>query len=1017
MLYTDEKYQRSGDAMKKYFLPLLLALVLLLSACAPAAGGNGPCAHADGNDDAICDLCSASLLEVFDFYTINDLHGKLDDADSHPGVDELTTFLKNARSTNTNSIFLSAGDMWQGSSESNLTGGLIMTEWMNELGFTSMTLGNHEYDWGSDAIRKNAEIAQFPLLAINIYDRETGERAEYCQPSTVVERSGLQIGIIGAMGDCYSSIATDKSGDVYFKVGKELTAMVKDEADRLRDQGVDFIVYVIHDGYEKSRSGSVTSVSKSDLSSYYDTSLSDGYVDLVFEGHTHQGYRLVDEYGVYHLQHRGDNKGGISHARVMINRITGSYTVRTAELITTDTYSGLEDDPIVDQLLEKYQEQISQASKIVGYNDRYLNSDAISQLVADCYYRAGVEKWGDQYEITLGGALVSVRSPGYLSAGYLTYGELQTVLPFDNVLTLCSIKGSDLNRRFLETTDTRYYICTGDYGTIDPNGTYYIITDSYSAYYAPNKLTVIEEYGDGIFARDLLADYFAAGKTPGDSDIPGGNGAGDSVPDPDPVPEEKPTVTPDPVCTHADANKDDLCDLCRQDLLVIFDIFTINDLHGKLDDADTHPGVDELTTYLKNALAANPNTIFLSTGDMWQGSSESNLTGGLIMTDWMNSLGFSSMTLGNHEYDWGSDAIRKNAEAADFPLLAINIYDRQTNQRVDYCQASTVVDRAGLQIGIIGAMGDCYSSIATDKSQDVYFKTGSDLTKLVKDEADRLRAQGVDLIVYVLHDGYGSTSSGVTSVSKNTISSYYDTSLSNGYVDVVFEGHTHQGYRLVDEYGVYHLQNRGDNKGGISHVNVAINCVTGDHTVRSTTLVSTSTYSSLPDDPIVDQLLEKYEDQISLAYKVVGYNSRYRSGSAISQLVADCYYQFGLETWGDQYKITLGGGYISTRSPGYLEAGDVTYGDLQTILPFDNGLTLCSIKGSDLLNKFINSSNSNYYISDNYGSINRNATYYIVTDSYTAYYSPNKLTVIEEFDPGTYARDLLADYISAGGLN
>ena len=43
------------------------------------------------------------------------------------------------------------------------------------------------------------------------------------------------------------------------------------------------------------------------------------------------------------------------------------------------------------------------------------------------------------------------------------------------------------------------------------NATYYIVADTYSAYYAPNKLTVVEKYGDGIFARDLLAEYIKQG--------------------------------------------------------------------------------------------------------------------------------------------------------------------------------------------------------------------------------------------------------------------------------------------------------------------------------------------------------------------------------------------------------------------------------------------------------------------------------------------------------------------------
>jgi 2',3'-cyclic-nucleotide 2'-phosphodiesterase (5'-nucleotidase family) len=164
--------------------------------------------------------------------------------------------------------------------------------------------------------------------------------------------------------------------------------------------------------------------------------------------------------------------------------------------------------------------------------------------------------------------------------------------------------------------------------------------------------------------------------------------------------------------------------------------------------------------------------------------------------------------------------------------------------------------------------------------------------------------------------------------------------------------------------------------------------------------------------------LNKYEDQISKAGQVVGYNAAYRGRDVMRQYVADLYYKAGVEAWGDKYDIVLGGGFMSIRAPGYLTAGEVTYGDLQALFPFDNDLVLCSVKGRDLLNKFINTSNDNYFICcGDYGTIDYNATYYIVVDTYSAYYAPNRLTVVEEYEKGIYARDLLAEFIEAGGLS
>lgn len=490
--------------MKRTIACLLLMLAILLPGCNKTVNCT---VHLDEDHDLSCDRCKGSVLVLVDFYVINDLHGKLADSDNHPGVDELTTYLKAMQANDDHAVFLSSGDMWQGSSESNLTDGKIITDWMNALDFAAMTLGNHEFDWGEEAILTNADLAEFPLLAINIYDRETDTRVSYCQPSTIVDLGVIQIGIIGAIGDCYSSISADKVEDVYFKTGSELTDLVKTESQRLRESGVELVIYSLHDGFGGSNSGMI---SDGKLSSYYDISLSDGYVDLVFEGHTHQKYTLQDSYGVYHLQGGGDNKG-ITHAELAYNLVTGQYSVTDSKLVSTTIYEDLPDDPIVAELLNKYAEEISKANEVLGYNTSKRNRDWLRQTAADLYLQAGLEKWGAEYDITLAGGFFSVRSPGYLDSGEVTYGMLQSLFPFDNELVLCSISGRDLLDRFLNTSNDNYFIARADSRKIDPDGIYYIVVDSYTSTYAPNRLTEIVRYGADVYARDLLADYIAAG--------------------------------------------------------------------------------------------------------------------------------------------------------------------------------------------------------------------------------------------------------------------------------------------------------------------------------------------------------------------------------------------------------------------------------------------------------------------------------------------------------------------------
>lgn len=462
-------------------------------------------------------------------------------------------------------------------------------------------------------------------------------------------------------------------------------------------------------------------------------------------------------------------------------------------------------------------------------------------------------------------------------------------------------------------------------------------------------------------------------------------------------------------CNHADKDNDEKCDNCGTSVIVNFNLYGINDLHGMYCDSDTQPGVDELTTFFKDQQATS-NTVVLASGDMWQGSSESNNTKGKLATEWLNYINCSSMTLGNHEFDWSTEKIKSNAQLANFPFLAINVYDNATNKRVEYCQPSTVVQFGDAKVGIIGAIGDCYSSISASMCSDVNFKVKSELTTLVKEEANRLRAQGVDYIVYSLHDGGRA----------NESMDWYDISLSNGYVDIVFEGHSHQSYAYADSYGVYHVQGGGYNS-GISAAEVRLNFANQQSNTSNVQVISNSVYSQYASDSIVNDLVEKYKDEIGNPNEVVATLSRNVSSTAIVNKVAELYCSIGMQTWGSQYQIMLGGGYLKTRKPYSLSSGNVTVSQVQTLLPFDNKIVLCSLNGTELKNKFIYTSNTDYHIAYSpYGEsekdnvvYNPKKTYYIVTDTYTSDY--HHLTVLATLGDNVFARDLLCDYLRGGG--
>ena len=435
------------------WLALVMLLSLLLSlfvACDYTASVPD---HVDANDDGVCDECQSRVTVTLKLYAINDMHGMLMDSESQPGVDELTTWMKQQYAdTAAYELLLSSGDMWQGSAESGIYNGALITEWMNELDVVSMTLGNHEFDWGVDAIYQNLALAEFPFLAINVRDG-SGNTVDYCQPSVIVERGGVRIGIIGAIGDCLSSISGEFTDDLQFVVGNALTKLVQDEAQRLREQGCDLVIYSLHDSYEEC----------------YDTVLSNrnsgkGYVDIVFEGHTHRTYIVEDDYGVFHVQ-SGGNNAAIGCVCVEYNTVNDTYDIERQDVshIRSSVYgaSTISDDAIVQQLMDRYFPDDEDEStpenpytEALGYNSTQRNGSVILKKVSELYLQKGEERWGQQYEIAVGGGYMTVRSPKKLTVGEVTYADLYTLLPFDNRIVLGRIRGAKLKSAFVYTKNS-----------------------------------------------------------------------------------------------------------------------------------------------------------------------------------------------------------------------------------------------------------------------------------------------------------------------------------------------------------------------------------------------------------------------------------------------------------------------------------------------------------------------------------------------------------------------------------
>ena len=142
-------------------------------------------------------------------------------------------------------------------------------------------------------------------------------------------------------------------------------------------------------------------------------------------------------------------------------------------------------------------------------------------------------------------------------------------------------------------------------------------------------------------------------------------------------------------------------------------ILATSDMHGNVwgysyeDNAEsTNSGMARLYSYIKQVREENPIVFLVDAGDDIQGT---------IMTDdiankdpdrehpviaAMNTMGYDAMTIGNHEFNWGIDTMKKILGQADFPVLGANILDKDGNYVTG--NGWTVVDRGGIRLAVIG---------------------------------------------------------------------------------------------------------------------------------------------------------------------------------------------------------------------------------------------------------------------------------------------------------------------------
>ncbi|WP_223701402.1 DUF6359 domain-containing protein [Sutcliffiella deserti] len=393
--------------------------------------------------------------------------------------------------------------------------------------------------------------------------------------------------------------------------------------------------------------------------------------------------------------------------------------------------------------------------------------------------------------------------------------------------------------------------------------------------------------------------------------------------------------------------------------LVSVQLLGLNDLHGKIDqtyDLSRDFGIaaagrmDYVATYLKDRRLANPNTLIVHAGDMIGGSSPvAALLQDEPVVEIMNEIGFDIGTVGNHEFDEGTAEFLRmvnggdhpngteNYQGMNFPNVCANCVYKESGETI--LPPFEILEVGGEEIGFIGVNTTAtLNMVMPEVIKDITF---TNEVAAVNKATEELKAQGVKAIVVLAHMPASQSGETATGDAANLANNVDDE------VDIIFAAHNHEIVdAIVDGKLIVQALDYGK---AFSSVDIEIDPATGDIVTKEAEIVFVD-QSKVDPDPAVSAILEKYENRIApILNEVIGYAATAIEGgystmgeigdNALGNLLAD-----GMNAaMGSDFALMNGGGIRDN-----LNQGEITWGELFNIQPFNNVLMTVDIKGADL---------------------------------------------------------------------
>jgi 2',3'-cyclic-nucleotide 2'-phosphodiesterase (5'-nucleotidase family) len=357
----------------------------------------------------------------------NDTHARVE-AGGYDGMgfERVATIVSQIEAANPNTLVLDAGDAFHGQTIATLNEGESIVKIFNEIGYDVMTPGNHDFNYGKERLLELDEMAEFPIVAANVY---YDDYSEFLPGFTVKEIDGVKVGIFGIATPetVYKSHPANTEGLEFFDpviASKLMVAKLEDD--------VDVIVGLVHLGLDESSIHTSRLVAEN----------VEG-IDLIVDGHSHTelpeglmvGNTLIAQAGGY------DNNVGIVDLVVK----NGMVTSKSARLINKEEAAELEPDPAITAIIA----EVKEANDLI--TEEFVSENSIELVGEREFVRAGETNLGNLITdsmVEFTGADVALTNGGGIRASIpaddITVGDVITVLPFGNYVVTIDVTGAEI---------------------------------------------------------------------------------------------------------------------------------------------------------------------------------------------------------------------------------------------------------------------------------------------------------------------------------------------------------------------------------------------------------------------------------------------------------------------------------------------------------------------------------------------------------------------------------------------